>query len=946
MAAIIGLLDILLGDEGLPTEQISMVSQIRRCSMALLRLLNNILDLSKVESGKLVLEEADFDLRHDLEGLVDMFSVQCLDHDIEIILDLADDMPEIVRGDSTRTMQIFANLVANSIKFTSSGHIIIRAQTGGSSSGMNVLGAALGKKDVHFLPSKLENEKPYSNECGQQVEKIVLWFEIDDSGCGIDPSKWDTIFESFVQADPSTTRTYGGTGLGLCIVRSLVRKMGGEIEVVKKEYAGTLIRLFLVFDHPLEMTPIPRNPHLLCFPSLLEKSRVLVAMRGKAGRSALVKWISNMGLQVLEASHWDEAITMIDELSQQDASSQTESSTDEVSAATKSESLDQHESRKHEDKKQFLKMDKFTTKIGPVEDVKILEDFASRLSVTVTSLAIIDIELFRWGTHPSAIPSATLDRFRDQGILISWLHSYNTSNSVKMELRKMGYSLMTNKPLYKSKLDSLFMSMLGLHKIGANEIHDPLLNPRFHNFHFDARDGLSPGSGMSFRLGALPSIDSFQQMGAQMNENSISGLSFQSCTDRSVDMIVEKHTSKEGRRADSNAKLSSLHERCATTSIHNNQGLDSPVHQSGNAHDVETITGSFETNSTQRNRSCGVLCNHMTDFNKDVLPGVDGSCHLNDVESVSPADIPNSLLHSAHCHPHSPLSAPTKCSVSSILELQVDQILIQLENQSAGQALLGASTCQSPLSDPDHSQQIGGYCQSRNEMSKEVISADDCSLRRPCEITSSQELGEIVSLTQNDLSGESASAYEPPPHQIINPSWRIAHQSSPVRPRKLSLKKRNVCDDLNGIHILLAEDTPVLQRVATIMLEKMGASVIVVGDGLQAVDALLDSHQNSEEQMAQSTQQQRGSTRMAALKFDLVLMDCQMPRMDGYDATIAIRNAEACTGRHIPIVALTAHAMSSDEAKCLQVGMDAYLTKPIDCKLLVMTILALTRKSN
>ncbi|KAL5097519.1 hypothetical protein RYX36_001846 [Vicia faba] len=132
---------------------------------------------------ELDLVEAKGMLQHglecELEGLVDMFSVQCINHNVETVLDLSDDMPKVVRGDSGKVVQVFANLTNNSIKFTT---------------------------------------------------------------C-INPSKWDFVFESFEQADSSTTRLHGGTGLGLCIVRNLVNKMGGEIKVTKKEGQGTLMRL-------------------------------------------------------------------------------------------------------------------------------------------------------------------------------------------------------------------------------------------------------------------------------------------------------------------------------------------------------------------------------------------------------------------------------------------------------------------------------------------------------------------------------------------------------------------------------------------------------------------------------------------------------------------------------------------------------------------------------
>ncbi|RDX66598.1 Histidine kinase 1, partial [Mucuna pruriens] len=154
---------------------------------------------------------------------------------------------------------------------------------------------------------------------------------------------------------------------------------------------------------------------------------------------------------------------------------------------------------------------------------------------------------------------------------------------------------------------------------------------------------------------------------------------------------------------------------------------------------------------------------------------------------------------------------------------------------------------------------------------------------------------------------------------------------------------------LEGLKILLAEDTPVLQRVATIMLEKMGADVVAVGDGQQAVDALncMFTAEDCRRESLQKERNTRSQTEILTCRpYDLILMDCQMPKMDGYEATKAIRKSEVGTSLHIPIVALTAHAMSCDEAKCLEVGMDAYLTKPIDFKLMVSTILSLTKRTS
>ncbi|KAJ0440171.1 putative histidine kinase [Helianthus annuus] len=234
MAAVIGLLDILLCDDSLTNEQYATISQIRRCSTALLRLLNNILDISKYDLGK------------ELEGLIDMFSVQCKNRNVEAIIDLSDDMPKVVRGDSGRVVQIFANLISNSIKFTTSGYIILRGWCENLNSFSNNENFFVDQRALWSAYQKKirRNEK---RTC-KSDNTMILFFEVEDTGCGIDPSKWESVFESFEQADPSTTRLHGGTGLGLCIVRTLVNKMGGEIRVVKKNGSGTLMQLYLILN--------------------------------------------------------------------------------------------------------------------------------------------------------------------------------------------------------------------------------------------------------------------------------------------------------------------------------------------------------------------------------------------------------------------------------------------------------------------------------------------------------------------------------------------------------------------------------------------------------------------------------------------------------------------------------------------------------------------------
>jgi CheY-like chemotaxis protein len=153
----------------------------------------------------------------------------------------------------------------------------------------------------------------------------------------------------------------------------------------------------------------------------------------------------------------------------------------------------------------------------------------------------------------------------------------------------------------------------------------------------------------------------------------------------------------------------------------------------------------------------------------------------------------------------------------------------------------------------------------------------------------------------------------------------LAALAGPIRDDRKSRSPRpqdviSPIDDVGGrpLRILLAEDNPVNRRVALYILQKAGHSTVAVGNGQEALDALRQD------------------------PFDLVLMDVQMPVMDGFEATLAIRAEEAGTGRHLPIIAMTAHAMKGDRERCLAVGMDDYVSKPIHSADLLRAIRSLT----
>ena len=195
MNGIIGMTELTLATD-LTKEQRNYLKMVKMSADSLLNLLNDILDFSKIEARKLELEEIDFDLRTSLENAADMVAARAHAKGLELICHIKPDVPTALTGDPGRIRQIIVNLAGNAVKFTEKGHVVIQVET----------------------------QK-------QEDASVLLHFIISDTGIGISPDKVEKIFESFTQEDGSTTRKYGGTGLGLPISKQLVEMMDGRLWV-------------------------------------------------------------------------------------------------------------------------------------------------------------------------------------------------------------------------------------------------------------------------------------------------------------------------------------------------------------------------------------------------------------------------------------------------------------------------------------------------------------------------------------------------------------------------------------------------------------------------------------------------------------------------------------------------------------------------------------------
>ena len=206
MNGVLGMLSLLLSTNLTP-EQRQYIETAYSSGDTLLTLLNDILDLSKIEAGRLVLEHISFDVRLTVEEVVDLMAERAHSKGVELACLVSPEVPRLVCGDPTRLRQVLTNLLSNAVKFTDQGEVVIRMTLAES-----------------------------------QETSVLLRFEVRDTGIGMSPEAQTRIFDAFTQADGSTTRKYGGTGLGLTITRHLVTSMGGDIEVESTPGLGSAFR--------------------------------------------------------------------------------------------------------------------------------------------------------------------------------------------------------------------------------------------------------------------------------------------------------------------------------------------------------------------------------------------------------------------------------------------------------------------------------------------------------------------------------------------------------------------------------------------------------------------------------------------------------------------------------------------------------------------------------
>jgi two-component system, sensor histidine kinase and response regulator len=269
MNGVIGMTELLL-DTTLDDEQRDYVNTVKVSGEALLTVINDILDFSKIEAGKLDLDPIPFDLYETIEDALRALAFRAHEKNLELACDIAQDVPEHLIGDPVRIRQILLNLVNNAIKFTGAGEVEVRVQ----------------------------HEQA-------EGDAIGLHFSIRDTGIGIATEKLGTIFEAFSQADNSTTRRFGGTGLGLTISQRLVAAMGGRIWVESELGGGSTFHFVIDLQAGNKLAPsAPRDPSLAGV-------RVLVVDDNKTNRRILDAMLRSWQMQPILTSSAPEALALL-----------------------------------------------------------------------------------------------------------------------------------------------------------------------------------------------------------------------------------------------------------------------------------------------------------------------------------------------------------------------------------------------------------------------------------------------------------------------------------------------------------------------------------------------------------------------------------------------------------------------------------------------------------
>ncbi len=305
--AILGFTQVMSGDSSLKAEHQKNLAIINRAGSHLLELINDILEMSKIEAGRTALKESSFDLISLLDTLREILKLKAQDKGLALIFEIGASVPQFVRADEGRLRQVLLNILGNAIKFTPAGRVTLRVRAGHGEPGSEPnCPSPISQSEVPNPQSEVPN--PQSKI---QNPKSKITFEIEDTGPGIAPEEFDKLFESFGQTETGR-KSQQGTGLGLPISQKFVRLMGGEIRVSSALGEGSTFTFDVTvrLAEASEVKATAPQRKIVCVAPDGPKYRILVADDRLESRLLLVQILTSTGFEVREAQDGQEAVAV------------------------------------------------------------------------------------------------------------------------------------------------------------------------------------------------------------------------------------------------------------------------------------------------------------------------------------------------------------------------------------------------------------------------------------------------------------------------------------------------------------------------------------------------------------------------------------------------------------------------------------------------------------
>jgi len=776
MNAIIGMSEMMLSTE-LDDKQKEYQNIINSSAHSLLALINDILDFSKIEAGKLDIEYTHFQLRDLLEEISDMFREKSAQKKVELIISVDSDVPTALIGDPNRLRQVLVNLTSNAIKFTNEGEILVRV--------------------IKIF---------------EQDQKAQLLFSVKDTGIGIPLDAQDNLFEPFVQADGSTTRQYGGTGLGLTICKRLVQLMNGDISLESESGRGSVFSFTATFE-----TQECQLEHRYRVPADLNDLTVLIVDDNESSRFVNQSMIEHFGFKAFEATSGKHCIQLL-------------------------KNWDQYSKGKNLD---LILMDWMMPGMDGIQTTEKIKELKPFQKVPVIMITAFGDEKSVKKISPIRFDSFLAKPIKQSTLFDAIMESFDKKDLIDLTSRKESpQSIMDNPKWHNLNImlveDNLINQTVAKEILGQAGIQPDVMN--------NGKEAVEAVSQKDYDIILMdiqmPVMNGFQATQAIRKQYD----------SETLPIIAMTANAMKGDR-----------EACLESGM--NDYVAKPIKKD----DLFSVLNKW-VSGTQLDLRESLTIDNSTDT-KDV-PAQDDAIQNTECTDNSLINIEEGLERlGGNQDIYFQLLQSFKETYIDFIQTIKD--LIQNDTHLAVREVHSLKGAAANLSIPD--------VQNAAKFLEADLKTDNPNT--------------IDSLIQ-DLENKLMKSFDAI-DRLIAPEKSVA-QPSAINEEEADSKTR----------ILLTEDNPINQQVIIEVLSG-GNDCFVIDTANNGKEAL--------EAMSKNT-------------YDLILMDIQMPVMDGLTAAKNIRQNDQ--NKFIPIIAVTAHAMKGYRELCLNAGMNDYITKPVDKNLL------------